>query len=228
MRFIQLRSQAGGTWLRRAGVVAATLGAVSATALASAWAGQVPGAPRLQAAAPSGTAAPPVTVYVANQGSGTVTPIRVATNRPGRTINTHGANSITATPDGRTVYVGSFGSQDTVTPIRTATNQAGRAIKVAGADDLLVTPDGKTLYAVGGLGDMTPVRVAMNMPGKTIKTGAAPFGPHSVAITPNGKTLYLLNFLGGTVIPVRTATNTVGKAIRVGTDPSAIAITPNG
>ena len=75
-------------------------------------------------------AAPPVTVYVASQGSGTVTPIRVATNRPGRAINTRGARSITATPDGRTVYVGSLGARDTVTPIRTATNQAGRAIKV--------------------------------------------------------------------------------------------------
>src|SRR5579871_6588217 len=75
-------------------------------------------------------AAPPVTVYVANQGSGAVTPIRVATDRPGPAINTHGANSITATPDGRTVYAGHAG--DTVTPVRTATNEAGRAVKVGG------------------------------------------------------------------------------------------------
>ncbi len=86
------------------------------------------------AAGVAGAAAPPppVTVYIASQLSGTVTPIRVATNRPGRAINTHGANSITATPDGRTVYVGSLGARDTVTPIRTATNQAGRAVKVGG------------------------------------------------------------------------------------------------
>src|SRR5262249_43453053 len=152
---------------------------------------------------------------------------RVATNRPGRAINTRGANSITATPDGRTVYVGSVG-RDTVTPTQTPTNKAGRAIKVGGADDLRATPAGKTRYPAAAPADMTPIRVATNMPGKTVRTGADPFGPHSVAITPNGRTLYLLNFLGGTVIPVRTASNTVGKAIRVGSDPSAIAITPNG
>ncbi len=151
------------------------------------------GATAAPAAGVAGTAArplaaPPVTVYVANQGSGTVTPIRVATNRPGRAINTHGASSITATPDGRTVYAGSVGPE-TVTPIRTATNKAGRAIKV-GAGNLLVTPDGKTLYAVGDLGAMTPIRVATNTPGKTIMTGADPSGPQSVAITPNGRTLY--------------------------------------
>jgi hypothetical protein len=117
------------------------------------------------AAAPAGAArvartVPPVTVYVASSFSGDVTPIRVATSRPGRAINTHGADSITATPDGRTVYVGSLGATDTVTPIRTATNKAGRAIKVGGADDLLVTPDGKTLYAVGVLGNWTGIRIA--------------------------------------------------------------------
>ena len=81
------------------GAALALLGLTGATAAAG-------------AAGVAGTAAPPVTVYVANRGSGTVTPIRVATNRPGRAINTHGANTITATPDGRTVYAGSVGGQE--------------------------------------------------------------------------------------------------------------------
>ena len=55
------------------------------------------------AAGLAGTAPPPVTVYVASSISGTVTPIRVATNSPGPAINTHGASFITATPDGRIV-----------------------------------------------------------------------------------------------------------------------------
>jgi len=92
------------------------------------------------AAGVAGTTLPPVTVYVASSISGTVTPIRVATNRPGRAINTHGANTLTATPDGRTVYVGHVGPE-TVTPVQTATNRAGRPIKVAGAAALLVSPD---------------------------------------------------------------------------------------
>ena len=70
--------------------------------------------------------------YVANAGSGTVTPIRTATNtalRPIKTGRTPAAIAIT--PDGRTAYVVSLNSR-TVTPIRTATNTALKPIK-AGA-----------------------------------------------------------------------------------------------
>ncbi len=39
---------------------------------------------------------------------------------------------------------------------------------------------------------------------------------------------YVVNQMSGTVTPIRTATNTAGKAINVGKYPYAIAITPNG
>ena len=47
-----------------------------------------------------------------------------------------------------------------------------------------------------------------------------------IAITPNGKTAYVANAPSDTVTPISTATNTALKAIKVGTDPVAIAITP--
>ena len=47
----------------------------------------------------------------------------------------------------------------------------------------------------------------------------------AIAITPNGKTAYVLS-IGGTVTPIRTATNTASTPIKVGRDPDAIAITP--
>src|ERR1019366_4659748 len=52
--------------------------------------------------------------------------------------------------------------------------------------------------------------------------------PYAVAITPNGKTAYVVNTFLDTVTPIRTATNTADKPIKVGSFPWDIAITPNG
>src|SRR5215469_16626181 len=52
--------------------------------------------------------------------------------------------------------------------------------------------------------------------------------PWAIAITPDGKTAYVVNNGSGTVTPIRTATNTALKAIKVGIGPFAIAITPDG
>jgi YVTN family beta-propeller protein len=79
---------------------------------------------------------------VANQSSGTVTPITVATNTAGSPI-TVGATpiGIAVTPNGQTAYVTNYGS-GTVTPITVATNTAGTAI-TAGTHPyaVAVTPD---------------------------------------------------------------------------------------
>ncbi len=40
-------------------------------------------------------------------------------------------------------------------------------------------------------------------------------------------TAYVANQGSGTVTPIRTATNTAGKAIKIGDNPQSIAITPN-
>jgi DNA-binding beta-propeller fold protein YncE len=55
-------------------------------------------------------------------------------------------------------------------------------------------------------------------------------GIDAIVITPNGKTAYAASFNVGTVTPIRVATNTAGKPIRVGTDvgPMTMAVTPNG
>jgi len=72
----------------------------------------------------------PFTVYVLNQGSGTVTPISTATNTAGKPIKVgHSPCSIAIAPDGREVYVANQ-MAGTVTPIDTRTNRAGKPIKV--------------------------------------------------------------------------------------------------
>src|SRR5690242_4882269 len=68
----------------------------------------------------------PVIAYVTAGGThtGTVTPIRTATNTALRPVKVgQSPEAVAVTLDGKTVYAGNTGS-DTVTPIRTATNTA--------------------------------------------------------------------------------------------------------
>jgi DNA-binding beta-propeller fold protein YncE len=77
---------------------------------------------------------------VGNNASGTVTPIRIATNTALPPIRTGGNPfAIAITPDGKTAYVSL--AADTVTPIRTATNTAFPSVKVGhSAGAIAITP----------------------------------------------------------------------------------------
>jgi YVTN family beta-propeller protein len=127
-----------------------------------------------------------------------MTPVRVATNTPGKTIRTgahvFGPHDLAITPNGRTLYL--LGG--TVIPVRTASNTVGKAIRV-GSDPsaIAVTPNGKTAYvANSGSGTVTPINTATNKAGPAIRVGR---DPSALVITPNGKTVYVANFASGTV-----------------------------
>ncbi len=173
------------------------------------------------------------TAYVTS-GSGVI-PINTATNTAGKPINGGGAGAIAITPDGKTAYVLNSGS-GTVTPISAVTGKVSKTIKVGSSPiAIAITPNGKTAYVVNeGSGTVTPILTASNTALNAIKAG---IDPQYIAITPNGKTAYVVNHgyggeirkvPGNTVTPIGTATNTAGKAIRVGNYPGAIAITPDG
>jgi YVTN family beta-propeller protein len=117
----------------------ALAGAASAVRAAPA-AGAVTG---LRDAAATARTIPPAvgarheTAYVVNAGSGTVTPISVATGKAGCPIRVgDDPEAIAITPDGKTAYVLDAGS-GSVTPIRTATNTAGTSIAV-GTDPVAI------------------------------------------------------------------------------------------
>jgi YVTN family beta-propeller protein len=85
------------------------------------------GNPMAIAIAPDGK-----TAYVANGASSTVTPINLATDRPGKPIRISGklgADAIAITPDGSAAYVANQPSS-TVTPIDLATNTPGKPIEI--------------------------------------------------------------------------------------------------
>ena len=84
------------------------------------------------------------TVYVVNQGSGTVTPIRTATNTAGKPINVgQDPYDIAITPNGRTAYVTHVATfpPGIVTPIHLPTGTAGKPIKFGqGPQVIAITP----------------------------------------------------------------------------------------
>jgi YVTN family beta-propeller protein len=245
----------GGSWTDQ-GVMAMAPNGRTIYVLSRAPAGVIPvdiatntaGKPIRVGSIPTGIAITPDgrTAYVVSAGSGTVTPVDLATHTAGTPIKAGKSPlNIVITPNGKTAYVGYTqvsvsgrpSKSNAVIPVNTTTNTAGRPIW-AGKDvsGLVLTPSGKTLYVVNtDSGTVTPVDTATNTAGKPIAIGS---NPGLVAIAPDGRTAYALSggilFLEGAnpagpgfVIPVDTATNTVGKAIRV-TAPIGIAFTPDG
>ncbi len=94
-----------------------------------------------------------------------------------------------------------------------------------------ITPDGKTAYVVNLIaGTVTPISTATNTPGRPAAVVKSSPGVtlDGIGIAPDGRTAYILNEIfepasfPGTAIPLRTATNTLGRPITVGTAPSAI------
>jgi DNA-binding beta-propeller fold protein YncE len=159
-----------------------------------------------------------------------VVPIRTATNTALQPVKVGpGPSAIVITPNSETVYVSTAAA---VVPIRTATNTALRPVKVY-SGPLAITPDGKTVYVVGlntapYRWEVTPIRTATNTALKPVLISTPGALLDGIGITPDGSTAYLLNLVfepgsfPGTVIPLRTATSTLGKPITVATAPGAI------
>jgi DNA-binding beta-propeller fold protein YncE len=113
-------------------------------------------------ASPALSAGPanPATAYVVNKDSGTLTPIRTATNTAGTPIPVGiSAYAIAITRHGKTAYVVAGGR---VIPIQTATNTVGPPI-TAGSNPqaIAITPNGKTAYVLNiDSNTVTPIQTA--------------------------------------------------------------------
>jgi YVTN family beta-propeller protein len=183
------------------------------------------------------------TVYVVNEEPyGTVTPIDTATNTAGKNIKV-GVDpfAIVITPDGKTAYVLNLAEgvpgKGTVTPISTATSTAGTPIPIKhaafplAANLMVITPNGRTLYAVGNT-TLTPIDTATNTTLPAIRVAPRHGSDYGAAITPDGRTVYVEGTFNkstrGFIVPVSTATGTVGKPIVFRGYPDAMAITPDG
>jgi hypothetical protein len=128
-----------------------------------------------------------------------------------------------------------------LTLINTANNVASAPIKVHAFPVAVgVSSNGATAYVVGAYNDDTgapgsliSVSTSSHVVGGTVKVP----NPIAVAVPPTGNTVYVLGGFDaasqpvGTLsdlYPVDTATGVIGKVIKVASDPSGIAVTPNG
>ena len=106
-------AKAGRRWPGRVAPLAAAAAVVAVIAGTAAVSSAIHGPRTTAGASPAHLAI----AYVANSGSGTVTPIRTATGTALPSIKTgSGPDAIAITPDGKTAYVAN-GNSGTVTPI---------------------------------------------------------------------------------------------------------------
>ncbi len=89
-----------------------------------------------------------------------------------------------------------------------------------------LTPDNSRAYVTNSASGTVSV-VALKGPGRFTEIATIPVGtePRDCAVTPNGTLLYVANHTQGTINEIDTTTYTVTKNIRVGGNPTAIAIT---
>ncbi len=161
------------------------------------------------------------TIYVANAGSGTVTPITTR-NKSARQAITVGSDpdAIAITPDGKTVYVANAGA-NTVSPIKVGDDSAETAIPVGYSPDAIaISPDGATVYVAND--DSGTVSVIDGGPALSIPVGN---NPDAIAIS--GTTAYVVSEDSGTVTPI-TVDGGAGTPITAGGNPDAIAISADG
>ena len=149
------------------------------------------------------------TVYVANPGGDTITPISTATEEPGQPIVVGPSpDAMAVTPDGRTVLVLTSADVTGVTPVDAVTNRPGKPVAIQGAYALRVAPDGGTAYVLATpdpnsqQGFVVSVHIRAGTAGTPIKVG---LNPARIAFTPDGKMAYVANYASQSVTPIRLA-----------------------
>jgi YVTN family beta-propeller protein len=139
-----------------------------------------------------------------------------------------GPTGVAVAPDGRFAYV-TLRDDDAVEAIDTGTLEVvGKAIGVgdepAGVE---FSPDGKAAYVADQAGDevsaidtatarVTPIQ---------LKGGE---GPRGVVVAPHGEKAFVVNLASQSVFVIDTATARVSGEIKLGVQPSEVAVTANG
>jgi YVTN family beta-propeller protein len=160
---------------------------------------------------------------------GEVVPITTATHTAGKPIPLPGLEEAAAmAPDGKTLYA-AIPQQNEIVPVNTATNRAGTPISLASPSDMVITPDSHTMYVArspvaGASSVVTPINLVTGKVGRSINIGSDV--SNYLVVSPDGHTVYV--FAENEVVPISTATNTVGKPIKIKDVPTGFAFSPSG
>ena len=171
-------------------------------------------------------------VYVASNGSNTVSVIDTATNRVlAQTRLSNPPQYVAIAPNGQRAYVTTYNDADgtgsAVHVMNTATNTIVATIPVGrNPYAAAVTPDGQRLYVPAH--DSRDLNVISTRTNSVTTIILVPPDPHWVAFTPDGRHAYVADHESNLVSVVDTASNTVIAKIPVGRSPHSVAVTPNG
>lgn len=169
-------------------------------------------------------------LYVANRGSGSVTPVDAVTLEPSPPISLNGAGlseDVAVSPDGKTLYVvngadsGSLFFIDTETREIIGNLRTGRQpTKVA------LSPDGSTAYVANtGGGNVAVVDTLSQTVVGTLNVSAAA----DIVVSVDGETVYVVAGVGaGRVAAFDAATFQQENEWNVGEAPRGIALSPDG
>ena len=168
-------------------------------------------------------------VYIANQGSGTVS---VLTGGSPVTVDV-GPDpvGIAASSNGEFVYVVNS-RNGTVSVIQTSDNTVVATVDVGSPSPptpprgIAVTPDGKFVYvANSGNNNVSVIQTSNNTVVATVDVGNVPLG---IAI-PNNDHVFVANAVSGTLSIIETSSNTVVATVtELGDTPVALAASPGG
>jgi YVTN family beta-propeller protein len=205
-----------------------------------------PGKPIHVGGGPAGIAITPDNkmAYVTDAGSAplgdTVTPIDLKTHRVLRAIKVGlGPQGIAITPDGKTAYVANAGAivtgqtgaiGHTVTPINLVTKRALTAINVGNAPiAIAISGDGSTAFVTNSYsGSVSPISVAANVAGTPIEMVGS---PQAIVNIPKKNQMLIANAAttgADNLTTIAVATESAGASITVPSNPTSLAITPDG
>src|ERR1700722_12750126 len=177
--------------------------------------------------APLAVALNPTTgqIYVANNGSGSVSVISGATETVVATIpvgTTPSAIAVDALTN--TIYVANSGS-GSVSVISGATNAVIATVTVGTTPSAIaVDPLASLVYvANSGTNNLSVIAEATNTVSATVPTGT---NPVAVAVNPQKHVIYVVNKGSGNVTVISGASSTASATVTAGTNPVSVALNP--
>jgi YVTN family beta-propeller protein len=164
-------------------------------------------------------------IYVANNGSGSVTVIGgagenvVATIPVGTTPSAIAVDALT-----NTIYVANSGSSS-VSVISGATNAVIATVTVGTTPSAIaVDPLAGVVYvANSGANNLSVIAEATNTVSATVMAGT---NPVAVAVNPQKHVIYVANKGSGNVTVISGASNTVSATVAAGTNPVSVSVDP--
>ncbi len=175
------------------------------------------------------------TVYSADQGAGTVTPVDTYLQLA-RAPFTVGSSptDLVVSPSGSTLYVADSGSMD-VRVVNTANGHTKVTIPFGSAPDkLAITPDGsRVLVTFPGANDVLSIDTSTNTVEPFVYSVSK---PSAIAASPDGQSAWVTSlepgscFVGllGSLTQLNLASHTVGGSVTIGCHPLGVVASPDG